>query len=855
MRLAIPSLSQLWPRMRVRLARSRVVVGGAIAGLLLLAVAAFGPLVRARVASAAAARHLEVTVGSVRPSWFGVRLREVGIRLQGVPGVVVRLDDVRVGLSATVHVDRLDVRGGQITLSGKLEQLRDDLERWRSDRPSRSDASPSGLATPIAAEGISVQWADGTSAEPRLELSDLAVSRGADGAHVGLSTGRVRFGRASISLAEASADLDPKGMVSGARLKTLLVELLPRPPSQSASPPAAGDIAPASNPGPGNGVTGSPMVATRAQPGRARAATPSATTAPADPAAPFIAVPDLHIFRRGASTLASQVAARFSEGASVTVDALTWKIAQSGADRIALTFGPGPVSVTRTASAVELRYSTNAANAANAGSGASGPGATSRAGMPGTEPSRENDVPALSVRAVAPTDGSDVSLTLEGGPVSLSLLGIQEGAAGLVDVGRASVAGRARVVLAGDGGSLSFDADLATRGVSLNSSKLSSDLVRGLDLALRARGVAIAGGEIRLDDFAATVGSLRLTGSGVLDQEPDFVTAAFRFEIPTAKCQSLLASIPSALLPALRGTALDGTFGARGHFAFDSRTPDDLDLQYDIQDRCRMVDVAEELRPERFKQPFVHTIYLPDGTTSEELTGPTTSNWTGLQDISPYMQVAVLTTEDGAFPHHHGFNHWAIRASIVANLKARRFVRGASTITMQLAKNLFLSREKTLSRKLEELVLTDYLEQTFTKGEILELYLNVIEFGPSVYGITAAAEYYFGRTPAELNLAESLFLSSLLPAPLRYSAMRDGQQPGDGWMRNLRTLMQVAQKTGLVTEAELTEGQAESVLFWHGDSDERPPPRPPVHARPVGAGANEGEGEPVPPFDLPSDMP
>ena len=131
----------------------------------------------------------------------------------------------------------------------------------------------------------------------------------------------------------------------------------------------------------------------------------------------------------------------------------------------------------------------------------------------------------------------------------------------------------------------------------------------------------------------------------------------------------------------------------------------------------------------------------------EETTGPGSDNWTPLDEISPYMQVAVLTTEDGGFLKHHGFNRASIRSSIVANLKARRFARGASTITMQLAKNLFLSRDKTLSRKLEEVVLTDYLEQTFSKDELMELYLNVIEFGPAVYGITAAAEHYFGRTP------------------------------------------------------------------------------------------------------------
>ena len=85
-------------------------------------------------------------------------------------------------------------------------------------------------------------------------------------------------------------------------------------------------------------------------------------------------------------------------------------------------------------------------------------------------------------------------------------------------------------------------------------------------------------------------------------------------------------------------------------------------------------------------------------------------------------------------------------------------------------------------------MLTDYLEQTFSKDELMELYLNVIEFGPAVYGITAAAEHYFGRTPAELNLAECLFLSSLLPAPLRYGAMRESGEVPEGWMRTLRYL-------------------------------------------------------------------
>jgi membrane peptidoglycan carboxypeptidase len=208
------------------------------------------------------------------------------------------------------------------------------------------------------------------------------------------------------------------------------------------------------------------------------------------------------------------------------------------------------------------------------------------------------------------------------------------------------------------------------------------------------------------------------------------------------------------------------------------------------------------------------------------------------------MEVAVLTTEDAGFPKHRGFNHRSIRASVVANLKAGRFVRGASTITMQLAKNLFLSRNKTLARKLQEVVLTDYLEQTFSKEELMELYLNVVEFGPAVYGIGAAAEHYFGRTPAELNLAECLFLSSLLPAPLRYGAMRDHGEVPESWMRTIHMLMQIAHKTRLISDAELAEAENETIVFWRGA--ERPSPRPPVPARVRFDAIDDVDPSPVP---------
>jgi membrane peptidoglycan carboxypeptidase len=239
--------------------------------------------------------------------------------------------------------------------------------------------------------------------------------------------------------------------------------------------------------------------------------------------------------------------------------------------------------------------------------------------------------------------------------------------------------------------------------------------------------------------------------------------------------------------------------------------------------------VPSALSREHFQRPFEQRVYLPDGSTGTILTGPGTPDWTPLDFVSPFMQVAVLTTEDGAFYRHRGYSTEAIRQSFIANLKAGRFVRGASTISMQLAKNLFLPRDKTLSRKLQEIILTHYLEQEFTKEELMELYLNVVELGPAIYGVTAAADYYFGRTPAELSLPECFFLATLLPSPVRFARMRERDRVPDGWMRTIHSLMAVARRRGLITDAELTDAIADTVSFWHGGL--RPASRPPVPRR------------------------
>jgi len=148
---------------------------------------------------------------------------------------------------------------------------------------------------------------------------------------------------------------------------------------------------------------------------------------------------------------------------------------------------------------------------------------------------------------------------------------------------------------------------------------------------------------------------------------------------------------------------------------------------------------------------------------------PSSKNYVPLSRISKYMQKSVLLTEDSSFYQHDGFDWEAIEKSAKENLKKGKFKRGGSTITQQLAKNLFLSKDKTLIRKFLEMLITMKIEKVLSKKEILEKYLNVIEFGPNIFGIKAAAQFYFKKPASDLSIVESAFLAMLLPNPKKYS--------------------------------------------------------------------------------------
>ncbi len=145
--------------------------------------------------------------------------------------------------------------------------------------------------------------------------------------------------------------------------------------------------------------------------------------------------------------------------------------------------------------------------------------------------------------------------------------------------------------------------------------------------------------------------------------------------------------------------------------------------------------------------------------------GPGNRNWTPGCAIPAAMKRAVVASEDGNFYRHEGIDFDAMRKAIEDDIKKGKFARGGSTITQQLAKNLFLSRERTITRKLKELYLARRLDGELTKARILELYLNVVELGPMVYGIGHGARYYFGKPASALTVRECAFFAAMLPGP------------------------------------------------------------------------------------------
>ena len=733
-------------------------------GLTLLGAAAlsFAPIVRGRATAVAERRGIQLEIGEVRPGFGGIWLRDLTLRVPQVPAATVHIAAVRVGLGVAMNVSSVALHGALVELTGEAEELQRQWAAYRTE--PRTQANHEGAEeTRVSADGIDLVWR-GRPQEPAQRVWGLRYAR--DGARetVAFDLAHWRDSGVEIEARRPVATL-LRGPQTGA-------------PRQLEKLQAEGvdiDLVLASTE-----LPPTPPTPPTASPNSARARVEKRGNFKPDP-------------MRGAKLRAalrelSAMAARsLPDGAGLDLQGVNLHFSRGGET---LHFGPSALRAVRLGTRLELSLA----------------------------PKAEASGTPLEFKLTLPIDGGEVQARLRGGPVSLRSLGVRERDFGLIGVQLATLQASGDVTLAADGSSLAFSGNGVLDNVSLQRAEFSPIPLSGIHLAIRAQGTTtLDGARVVLEDSELALGDVRVQGSGTLTRGEHTLQTHLSGGVPLASCQAFMAATPRGLAPLIASLRMTGTFAVQAQLDFDSEHPSETRVRLNVANDCRIQQVPAELSPRRFASSWRREVKGANKQPIEIDSGPGSADWVPMDAISPFMETAVQVCEDGHFLRHRGFDFEAIQNSIKDNLIKGRFARGGSTISMQLAKNLYLRQEKTLGRKLQEAVLTMLLEQELSKRELLELYLNVIEYAPGVYGIGPAAHHYFAKRPSELSLGQALYIASILPNPDRQHFGPDGKV-SLAWTSYLQRLMRIAKKIGQISDEQLAAGLAEQVAFHVADS-------------------------------------
>lgn len=759
------------------------------------AVASFGPLVRSQVQARAERYGARVAIEHVVPSLDGVRLRGVEVQLEQVPGITVWFSSIEVGWDKRPGA----LEGGVVKAVGSVDELVSQVKTWREARQRSEGTGAEGGGRAIALEGIEVQWQERTGDDARsVRATGVAVRKegtlwSVHAADVHASWDPWALAGRGVAVAVRRAD----GRTMLAQLESEALELSMSGPGGAAEAPIpVEDGATTAEPVPSATSTGTPQHSEEKK---------------GPPNAPVPGTSDrarrLRALRQKVDAVAAELDRLVEADAKIDVGGASADL-RVGPERLRL--GPGHFSLKREGGDLVIALSPE-------GSGAVQAKLTFEVMIPRSD--GEQPAAARPLRA-----------QLRGGPVGLSLLGVQSGDLGLSNVERASLEAHVGVSLAADGTVVTVDGRGKLHELALSSEKLAADPVEGVELAWRGKlDVHVDEERIVFPEMEVDLGDLRFVTKGTLDRNGRDLVSDIEFEIPLVTCQSVFDSIPKAMVPLLEGSTFAGSMSAVGHAKFDTAAIEKtFDVDWDGTLGCRVSSVPPRIDVSNFKKSFQKVVYTPKREEQSMTFGPDDPKWVPIGSVSRFMEAAVLTTEDGGFFRHRGFSQGAIINSIKDNLVARGFRRGASTISMQVAKNLYLPRTKHLSRKLQEAILTMYLEQALTKREILELYFNIIEFGPMIYGLKPAAQHYFNAHPGRLSLSQSLYLASILPSPNKHFFGAGGAVTA-GRMGYLKTLMKIMEKLGRISEDELELGLRETVVFGSPSPHVAPPEKEEIY--------------------------
>lgn len=761
--------------------------------------------VRRKLTAVAQSRGWQLEATGARIGLRGIWFSSVRLDWRHAASVHVELRPVRIGWSSLLGEREVSVGSGTVRITGTWDQLR-ELQESRHDE---AGARKSTRSTDLDVHEISLDWSEREGSAPLVALRRLELERASGNTRARVAEACARYQTVAVELKDVSVAPttptdsaiveSPFQIAAGEFLLKYDVSNLDAPAAPAVAAATTADAETSANP-----IGTQPPARDKAATAKARhAAAKSGTFAGAakphdQPVAtvgkkemlPVLSrlIDRIEQLRSDLSLVASDATDRLASNwlskvpTGAKFETATFRIRISDAGQ-KLDLGPWAMRGERLPheSTVELAQSANA------------------------------DRSALSAQLRVADRFESAKAKFSVGPIGLSQLGINNGDFGLENVDSTELLLEAYAELNARTGLLSTESKGRIARLSLRQPFLSRQTIMNVGLEWEGAATLDSGKrQLKADKLRFSSGRISATLSGSVELGREHHSVDGSFEVPLAACQDLFDSLPQGLAPLLSGWRVEGTFATRSTVAFDSTHPTKSSVKVRIENGCRVQSVPHDVSPSRFDQPFVLEVENAQGIVEPNSFGPGTRGYVPLDGVSPYIQSALLVCEDGGFLHHDGFDREAIQNSIRENLRTGRFARGASTISMQLAKNLYLRRDKTISRKLQEAALTMLLEQSLSKSQLLELYLNVIEFGPGLYGIGPAAKRYFNTTPDRLSLAQSFFLISILPNPKQIFFGSDGRVPA-GRMKYLQTLMAIAYKRGHFTQAELDAGLEEQL--------------------------------------------
>ncbi|HPV22530.1 MAG TPA: biosynthetic peptidoglycan transglycosylase, partial [bacterium] len=212
------------------------------------------------------------------------------------------------------------------------------------------------------------------------------------------------------------------------------------------------------------------------------------------------------------------------------------------------------------------------------------------------------------------------------------------------------------------------------------------------------------------------------------------------------------------------------------------------------------------------REPFPFNFIDRNDQPVSFVVGAGNRDFIALDYIPEHVMWAVIVSEDAGFFMHKGVDFEEMSAAVKDNIKKKK-MRGGSTITQQIAKNLFLKRERTLLRKFREVILAIELDATLSKKRLLEIYFNIVEWAPGIFGISNAAWYYFGKPVYMLTPLEGAYLASVIPGPYRYNYQFQNGKVSEKWIENLHRILNIMNETGHLTFQEYIDSVKEELLF------------------------------------------